>query len=225
MKPKSNGRFKKGEPNPHAFKSGAENPRSKKTADIDIVASGTEITPQQLEVLTRLAAVGVRPTDLRLVVNMSQSVWQSYCAAHPEVHDAIAKGEGRMHDRIAAVLIRKALKGDSMSAALLLNGRFGYRPGEGGAGDSRVQVNIVNIPAADNSTPVEGKRLRDIDDDDPKRPMRSCRSGHSGVLPKVPGSASYRQKTTVGAHDRTPNTQIYVIETRIRFCWLTGVRL
>ena len=143
--------FRAGGPNPHAFK--------KRDPDaVPEAPSGTEITPLQLIGLTKLAAQGVRAHDMRFAVNMSSDVWQSYCAEHPEVHDAISKGEAQMHDRIAAVLVRKALRGDFMSAALLMNSRFNYRNSE----DDSPRVTIVIPGAQPSSKVIEGARLSEL---------------------------------------------------------------
>jgi hypothetical protein len=129
--------------------------------------NGTEITPRQLLRITDFVAQGWRASDMRFAVNMTPAVWEEYYRTHPEVADAIAKGECRLHNTVFAAQLKKVRKGDFMAAALIMNGRFGYRDPDSEGGGSRVQVNVINLPGAlPDSNVIEGDVVPEPEDDD-----------------------------------------------------------
>jgi hypothetical protein len=137
--------FKPG--NPHAFKSGADNPQSKVRTQSDI--------------LTRLASQGIRDDDLRRVCGISSDDWPTHKQQHPDIQDAIDAGRAKMHDSLVAVLYKNALKGQLVPALFLLKTQFSYRENDPVDNNNSNRVTII-IPGADRTTPIEGERLRDL---------------------------------------------------------------
>jgi hypothetical protein len=154
--PKKRNRFTFKPGNKFAFK-----PKAERDALPIEQPSGTEITPSQLVRITDLVAQGWRAPDMRFAVNMPPAVWDAYCATHPEVAEAIAKGECQLHNKVFAGQLKKSRKGDFMASALIMNGRFGYRDPDGDSGGAKVMVNIVNLPGASKQPVIEGEFFPD----------------------------------------------------------------
>jgi hypothetical protein len=103
------------------------------------------IAPEQLPVIVKLAAKGVRELDIARAVGVSHQVWARQRVLQPEVADALDAGKQQMHDRLVGKLYAQAMDGNIVALLFLLKTRFGYREGE--AQDARPQV-IINLPTA-----------------------------------------------------------------------------
>lgn len=112
-------------------------------------AGGKKLTvpASALPIITKLAAKGVRQRDIGRAIGVSQQVWNRQREAQPEVADALAAGQQKMHDALVHKLYEKAVEGDTVSLLFLLKCRFGYREGDELNSDSKPQV-IINLPGA-----------------------------------------------------------------------------
>jgi hypothetical protein len=104
------------------------------------------LKPGDLEVVTKLAAKGVREKDIARAVGMSEPTWQRLKADFENVRNALDAGRQRMHDSLVGKLYERAMAGETVPLLFLLKTRFGYREGDELGDNARPQV-IINLPA------------------------------------------------------------------------------
>jgi hypothetical protein len=125
------------------------------------------IPTRDLATITELAARGVRQADISraLGLGLSGETWRKCLSEQPEVAEAYAEGQRRMHDSLVGRLFDAAMKGAVVPNLFLLKTRFGYREGDEPS-ELRPQITI-NLRGALSPEQYAAARREVIEHDGP----------------------------------------------------------
>lgn len=117
-----------------------------------------------VKMIEELAARGCTITTIAATLRMTADTFRNVRKRQPEVDEAFRRGRARLEDALASNLVSLALVDRNVVANIFaLKAMCGWRD-QGSAEGDRVNVNIVNLPAA----MTMAEYLRMLDASEPK---------------------------------------------------------